>query len=170
MWQSYAASRERAHGVGTLKGQSNPRGNTMSLLFSFFGRCGRGGYWLGVLVNLLLVAAALALAYFIFGAPMAMLNADGTPVPFGDQPPPDAKMVFNPGALAIIGVGYVLAVWIGLATAIKRLHDRGKSGWWLLLMVLLSFIVIGSIWILVELGILEGQQGPNKYGPDPRAA
>ena len=29
--------------------------------------------------------------------------------------------------------------------------------------------IIGGIWLLVELGILEGSRGPNRFGPDPLA-
>ena len=51
--------------------------------------------------------------------------------------------------------------------AIKRCHDRDKSGWF----VLISFIpVIGPIWLLVELGFLRGSQGENRFGPDPLTA
>ncbi len=79
-------------------------------------------------------------------------------------------------------------IWIGFALAVKRLHDRNKSAWWLLIFYLLpsilegvgkvadgvgiafSFASIGlSIWALVELGFLRGTPGPNDYGPDPLA-
>jgi Protein of unknown function (DUF805) len=47
---------------------------------------------------------------------------------------------------------------------VKRWHDRGKSGW----MVLINLIpLIGWVWTLVELGLLEGTLGPNQYGEDP---
>jgi uncharacterized membrane protein YhaH (DUF805 family) len=76
----------------------------------------------------------------------------------------------------------------GCIVGIKRLHDRNKSGWWLLLFYLLSGVldVVGmtgklpllfelgsvaiSIWALVELGCLRGTAGTNEYGPDPLAA
>lgn len=47
-----------------------------------------------------------------------------------------------------------------LAESIRRLHDRGMSGWWVVL-YLIPFVglVMSSI---------KGQSGPNKYGPDPR--
>jgi uncharacterized membrane protein YhaH (DUF805 family) len=51
--------------------------------------------------------------------------------------------------------------------AIKRCHDRDKSGWF----VLISFIpVIGPLWMLVELGFLRGSDGQNRFGPDPLGA
>jgi uncharacterized membrane protein YhaH (DUF805 family) len=60
-----------------------------------------------------------------------------------------------------------LSLWWYFAISVKRMHDRGRSGWWVLLMFLLSFVLIGSIWWLVDLGILEGEEGPNKWGPNP---
>jgi uncharacterized membrane protein YhaH (DUF805 family) len=86
-----------------------------------------------------------------------------------------------------------------MAVGIKRLHDRDKSGWWLLLFYggpyftsLLGYIFGGSddlgrdvtpflvvalqyisagivIWSLGELGVLRGTIGANRYGPDPVA-
>ena len=61
-------------------------------------------------------------------------------------------------------VGLVL-LWPGLAVGVKRCHDRGKSGWWLLL---LFIPLIGFIWWLIDLGMLEGTPGPNAYGPSPK--
>ena len=62
-------------------------------------------------------------------------------------------------------VGLVL-LWPYLAGAIKRWHDRDKSGWWMLIGLI---PIIGQIWVLVELGFLPGTAGPNQYGPDPLA-
>jgi len=53
-----------------------------------------------------------------------------------------------------------LFTWTGLAMAVKRWHDRGKSGWW----VLIGLIpIVGALWSLIELGFLEGTPGPNEY-------
>jgi uncharacterized membrane protein YhaH (DUF805 family) len=48
----------------------------------------------------------------------------------------------------------------------KRWHDRDKSGWWSLIILV---PIIGGIWFLVECGILPGTPGANQYGPDPLA-
>lgn len=50
----------------------------------------------------------------------------------------------------------------------KRLHDRDKSMAWLLLLLLLP--LLGPLWIAIELGLLKGSRGTNRYGPDPRGA
>jgi uncharacterized membrane protein YhaH (DUF805 family) len=48
-----------------------------------------------------------------------------------------------------------------LATVVKRWHDRGKSGWWFLIVLL---PVIGWVWSLVETGFLPGDPSINRYG------
>jgi uncharacterized membrane protein YhaH (DUF805 family) len=64
-----------------------------------------------------------------------------------------------------LGGIYSLAVFIpGLAVAIRRLHDVGKSGW----MVLIILIpIIGWIWFLI-LMIRDSDLENNKYGPNPK--
>ena len=53
-----------------------------------------------------------------------------------------------------------------IAVAVRRLHDTDRSGWW----ILLGFIpIIGGI-VLLVFYVLEGTQGPNRFGPDPKAA
>lgn len=62
-------------------------------------------------------------------------------------------------------VQFVIAIILfiaGLALHIKRFHDRGKSGWWVLVFLI---PVIGFIWMIVEMGILEGDADANEYGP-----
>lgn len=67
----------------------------------------------------------------------------------------------------IFGLVGLVFLWPSLALGIKRFHDRDKSGWW----VLVALIpIIGFFWILIELGMLEGTNGPNQYGPDPLGA
>ncbi len=60
---------------------------------------------------------------------------------------------------------YVLAVIVpGLAVEIRRLHDVGKSGWWLFIALV---PLIGSIWLIVLLAT-DSQPGENPYGPNPK--
>ena len=131
------------------------------ILFSFQGRINRAKYWLASLIPLALVGAVICL-------PMARL--------------PKAATVFLAVSLGII----VLAM--ALALGVKRLHDRDKSAWWLLIFyvlpiafdfanatvhrgepsLLLTIMGAGlSIWALVELGFIRGTNGSNEFGPDP---
>ena len=99
-------------------------------------------------------------------------------------------------AIAVIILGVAAAFFVaGLAVATKRLHDRDKSAWWLLVFYLLPAVLAGTgagvtlatdswlgiglfgavasaigIWAFIELGCLRGTPGPNRYGPDPLAS
>jgi len=99
-------------------------------------------------------------------------------------------------AIALIILGVAAAFFVaGLAVATKRLHDRDKSAWWLLVFYLLPAVLAGTgagvtlatdswlgiglfgavasaigIWAFIELGCLRGTPGPNRYGPDPLAS
>ncbi len=57
----------------------------------------------------------------------------------------------------------VLLPSIGLG--IRRLHDTGRSGLFMLL-ALIPFVGL----VLLYFCALEGDAGPNEYGPDPKAA
>lgn len=51
-----------------------------------------------------------------------------------------------------------------LAIAVRRLHDTGRSGWW----VCINFIpLIGSIILLVFL-CQDSKESENKFGPNPK--
>ena len=62
---------------------------------------------------------------------------------------------------------YILAVLIpGLIVSVRRLHDVGKSGWFLLVSLI---PVAGIIWLIVVL-CTDGTVGDNKHGANPKAA
>ena len=53
----------------------------------------------------------------------------------------------------------------GIAVGVRRLHDTGRTGWWLLV----SFIpLIGGLVLLYFL-VQDGQSGDNAWGPSPKA-
>lgn len=60
---------------------------------------------------------------------------------------------------------YFLGVLVpSLAVAVRRLHDTGKSGWFLLLTLI---PLVGGIIVLVFLAT-EGTPTPNEHGPSPK--
>ena len=64
-----------------------------------------------------------------------------------------------------VGLLYGLLVLLpNLGVTFRRLHDTGRSGWWLLI-VLIPFI--GAIVLLVFMA-LDSQPGDNKFGPNPK--
>jgi len=74
------------------------------------------------------------------------------------------------GGMSTVGLlGGIVALALllpNIAIGIRRLHDRDKSGWWLLLI----FIPLVGAIILVIWFVVRGTQGPNRFGPDPRPA
>ncbi|MDX2706211.1 DUF805 domain-containing protein [Streptomyces sp. PA03-6a] len=60
---------------------------------------------------------------------------------------------------------YALAVLLpGLGVAVRRLHDTGRSGWWILIALV---PVVGAIVLLVFF-CTEGQPSENQYGANPK--
>ncbi len=116
----------------------------------FGGRARRREFWSFALVNFAIV---LVLA---FGAGLTggITNVGGHPN-------------FTPGSSIFYGlyVLYTLAVLIpSLAVSVRRLHDTGRSGFWLLL----AFVpIIGGLVLLVFYA-LDSQPGENQYGPNPK--
>ena len=71
-------------------------------------------------------------------------------------------MMGIPGVLSFI---YSLALFVPmLAVACRRLHDTGRSGWW----ILISFVpVIGPVILLIFV-VLDSENRTNQYGPVPK--
>lgn len=64
-----------------------------------------------------------------------------------------------------IYIGYGFGMIIPqIAVVVRRLHDIGKAGW-MILVVLIPFI--GGIWLLFMLAT-NSQPGENQYGPNPK--
>ena len=137
------------------------------LLFLFQGRLNRQPYWLTTIA--IIVTIILLVIFAVTTAGEGELAAGGF-------------------ILLLPFILYIPMLWIGLALGAKRLHDRGKSAWWLVVFYVVPGILSGvssqigmagvvlglvsfgvSIWAFVELGCLRGTRGPNRYGPDPLA-
>ena len=65
--------------------------------------------------------------------------------------------------LIILGILYVLIIYINIVSNIKRFHDLWKSGWY----TLLVFVPFVNLFVFIWIAFFRGTQGPNMYGPDP---
>jgi uncharacterized membrane protein YhaH (DUF805 family) len=90
--------------------------NFGQLFFGFSGRINRGKYWLAVLI------------FFIISLVMAILGYAS-----------DQMIAFQLLNL-IVSIGIMVA---SIAIGIKRLHDRDRSGWWLLVFYLVPSLLFG---------------------------
>jgi uncharacterized membrane protein YhaH (DUF805 family) len=125
-----------------------------NLYLSFSGRISRQPWWLGLLAMVVVEWVVI----FALGMVLGM-----SVVSTVDPNDPAAAGAVMKAMIPAIIVSLVF-LYPALAVYTKRWHDRGKSGWWSLIM-LVPFI--GPIWALVELGFLSGTPGPNQYGADP---
>lgn len=67
--------------------------------------------------------------------------------------------------LGLLSFLYSLAIIIpSICVSIRRLHDTGRSGWWLLIGLI---PLIGGIVLLIFM-IIDSQPGANQYGPNPK--
>jgi uncharacterized membrane protein YhaH (DUF805 family) len=105
----------------------------------FAGRACRSEYWWFWLFNVVVTIVALILDRAIFGGDPGI---SGSPL----------EMIWN-----------LVTLLPGLAVTVRRLHDVGRAGWWILLGIvpLVGWIVL-LIW-----AVRRGDSGPNAYGPDP---
>jgi uncharacterized membrane protein YhaH (DUF805 family) len=75
------------------------------------------------------------------------------------------------------GSGYRRSGWLSniywlalivptIAVSVRRMHDKNRSGWWVLIWLIPC---VGQIWFIVWQA-QEGTPGDNRFGPDPKAA
>jgi uncharacterized membrane protein YhaH (DUF805 family) len=169
-------------------------------LFRFDGRINRALLW-----QALLIVAVLAALLGIIGQLIHLVSAEGSlklsmkiDFDFGlddlfklvDPRTYRSLASFDRTDLILKSSGLALFSWIFLATAVKRLHDRDRSGWWIVPFFvmpglfgqfsdllpdsnwMLPFSLTASslwLWGFVELFCIPGSPGDNRFGPDPLA-
>jgi len=142
--------------------------NWGQLFFNFNGRVNRAKFWIAALIFAAINVVMAVLDYVT-----------------------DQSVVFQ----ALNGMLSIVILISSIAVGVKRLHDRNKSGWYLLLFYLVPsiLVVIGvligafvedstiiatvlgllafaiGVWAFIEMGCLRGTIGVNQYGPDPVA-
>ena len=102
----------------------------------FTGRASRSEYWWWVLFT------------FVISVIVGAVFGDGTA----------GKIVSS-----LVGLAFLLP---GLGLSVRRLHDTGKSGWWILIGLI---PLVGAI-ILLIFFIKDSDPATNAYGPVPNLA
>ena len=107
----------------------------------FSGRSRRKEYWMFVLVNIV-ISVALGFVEGRFG------------------------LVSELG-IGMISLVYTCALLVpSIAVGVRRLHDTGRSGWWLLIALV---PLVGAI-ALIVFAAQDSEAGHNEYGPNPKSA
>jgi uncharacterized membrane protein YhaH (DUF805 family) len=164
-------------------------------LFRFDGRINRARCWLA---GLIIVCWMIFLSLVLFGA--AHLFGATMPEQFNISPNRIFELIdpatwrslssVNLTNLLVQTVETPLFLWVYLATSVKRLHDRDKSGWWIVVFFMLPCLYsqfgdrlgdswatmlfglsafVFSVWGFVEMYCLRGSHRTNRFGPDPLA-
>lgn len=116
----------------------------------FTGRARRSEYWLFALFVALVQMTTGILSWFVGGD-------------LGDE----AFATPASAVIALLYFGFCLYIFIpSMAVSFRRLHDSGRTAWWLLLGLI---PILGHLVLLIFM-ILDGTPGENRYGPDPKAA
>jgi len=107
----------------------------------FSGRARRTEYWMFALINTIISIVAMVLD-----------NVLGTTTE-------DKRSGLFSGLFALATLLPSVAVYV------RRLHDVGKSGWWMFIGLI---PIVGAIWLFV-LTVTDSQPGDNEYGENPKS-
>jgi uncharacterized membrane protein YhaH (DUF805 family) len=106
----------------------------------FDGRARRMEYWMFILINII-ISVVLVIIDSLIGT------------------------IIRQGGFGLLQGLYNLAVLIpSIAVTVRRLHDIGRTGWWILIGLI---PVIGGIVLLIFM-LLDSEPGENQYGPNPK--
>lgn len=107
---------------------------------TFSGRAQRAEYWYFVLFNMLFL--------------MGLTISDGIAGTFSAE-----------AGIGLLSGIYSLGILSpSVAVGVRRLHDTGRSGWWLLIGII---PIIGGIVLLIFF-VQDSAPGENSYGPNPK--
>ena len=112
---------------------------------TFKGRARRSEYWF---IQLFLIITNVAVG----AIDLALMNGDVD------------RFIANGGG-GIVGLVWIFVTIVpALAVLVRRLHDTGKSGWW----VLMGFVPFAGAIVLFVFTVLDSTPGENKYGLSPK--
>ncbi len=123
--------------------------NLTQLLFSFKGRINRKPWWLATMA----VGAAASILTAVLEA-VARVSGHAVVNPEASQIEPTGVL-----GLAMLAVG-LANMWIGFALGVKRLHDRDRTGWWLVWQFLILALAVVMVVVAVA---LQKEQAPLWY-------
>jgi uncharacterized membrane protein YhaH (DUF805 family) len=114
--------------------------HTLKNAFNFSGRARRKEYLIFLIGNFILGCLIGLMGIFVFDLNAQQIDKIAT-------------------------TAQLLLFFPGLALGIRRLHDVGKSGWFLLIGLI---PIVGILYVLYLYCIKKGDVGDNQYGPDPK--
>jgi len=134
-------------------------GTCMRKYADFSGRARRSEFWwfyLALQLIMLPFIGAFMVAYVLLFV-RADIQPDGS---FSLSGADFAPMIVTLALMVIVSLAFTLPSY---AATVRRLHDMGQSGLW----VLLNFAGLGIV--ATVMCIMDTQPGTNQWGPDPKA-
>ncbi|MBO7571689.1 MAG: DUF805 domain-containing protein [Bacteroidales bacterium] len=157
----------------------------------FKGRARRKEYWMFLLFNYI-ISFALGMVYYV-GLILQLTNSADAEYYSGGS----SSMLWTGGGLVFVFFCImVIYCWMSLiptlAVIVRRLHDIGRKGTWLWLLVflilfygillsnvfsvtvvvvvgiLITILSMGISVLMIVLGCIDGHKGENQYGPNPK--
>lgn len=110
----------------------------LSKFADFSGRARRREYWTFALVNCLIALLLMTLG-----------------LAFGED---------SPASNIMVTIFYLIMLVPNLSVSVRRLHDIGKSGWYMFLSLI---PLIGGL-ILLTWSLMDSEPGENQYGKNPK--
>jgi uncharacterized membrane protein YhaH (DUF805 family) len=160
-------------------------------LSRFDNRINCARYWRAVLIilgSMFLALVLLAKLCSLYGIPAGILAIDlGILSASFQRDDTETATALFPQLVTLVMT--LVFGWFYAIASIRRLHDRNKSGWWMILFIVAPGLyaqfggelhggirvvvklaaLIAVIWGFVEMACLRGTNGPNRFGPDPLA-
>lgn len=128
---------------------------------TFKGRATRAEYWIFTLVNNVIMGVLLIMAIKQDSMIAGILTGDSYYMRSAGSHGLSSSAVLELSLFCI----FVLVVWLpSLAVSVRRMHDIGRSGWFVLV-VLIPYV--GGIIFLV-MSLMKSQPEDNMYGQNPR--
>lgn len=130
----------------------------MEEYFSFAGRVTRKKFWIDWVLKIFVVSLYLELIYIFLMKNVIVIN-EMLPGSYFQFPSPSYRALAI-ALTVIMNIFNLLVTVSGISYQVRRLHDIGKSGWY----VLVSLIpIVGWIWQII-LMCTESDPQENEYG------
>jgi uncharacterized membrane protein YhaH (DUF805 family) len=137
------------------------------LFTSFDGRINRAKFWTGAIIFLVIwIVIDTIFGLSVFGRILKLLVALGLFYPGYAVAAKRFQDRDKPGITALYGLIPLLVAIVFQTLGLTGDPAEPNALGWICILVYLGV----GIWFLIELGILKGTPGPNRFGGDPLAA
>ena len=128
----------------------------------FKGRSRRKEFWLFQLLNFLVQVVLIGPLYYALISSMVAMRGMDESGNFESSAAGAMQWSDHPIAVGMAALGLLWGLFVlipGIAVTVRRLHDIGRNGWW----ILIAFTIIGII-VLIVFYATDSEKATNQYG------